>query len=109
MGEAWASQIAAVMRLELKKSFFSRRGLWIYLLAFGPAFLYLVHAVDVTRDHEHRQAMLAAHPVSTSALHLVREGMTEKEVQELLGEPYLKDKLARRRGSFDVDRYTDGE
>jgi ABC-type transport system involved in multi-copper enzyme maturation permease subunit len=104
-----ASQIAAVMRLELRKSFFSRRGLWIYLLAFGPALLYLIHAVNVTHDHEHRQALLAAHPVSSEALHLVRRGMTEQDVLDLVGEPYLRDKLGRRGGGFEVDHYTDGE
>lgn len=108
------SQIFAVMRLELSKSFFSRRGLWIYLLAFGPAALYLIHAIDVTHDHERRLALAAAHPVSTMALHLVHEGTTEKELQDLLGEPYFKNEFngnGRRRGgsSFANYRYTDGE
>jgi ABC-type transport system involved in multi-copper enzyme maturation permease subunit len=108
------SQIAAVMRLELKKSFFSRRGLWIYLLAFGPALLYLIHAIDVTRDHEHRQALLASHPVSSGALHLIRQGMPQQQVLDLLGEPYQKNEFLqngrRRRGQdFSIYRYTDGE
>jgi ABC-type transport system involved in multi-copper enzyme maturation permease subunit len=113
------SQIAAVMRLELRKSFFSRRGLWIYLLAVGPALLYLIHAVDVTRDHEHRLALLASHPVSSTALRSVQPQMTKEQVEQLLGDPYLKNEFhqpARRRGGqeipkqeFDVYRYTDGE
>src|ERR1700733_9881174 len=112
------SQIAAVMRLELRKSFFSRRGLWIYLLAIGPALLYLIHAIDVTRDHEHRQALLASHPVSSSALHLVRKDMTQEQVEDLLGEPYLKNEFhqtERRPGKQPVVHdyyryhYTDGE
>src|SRR3984885_6859680 len=107
------SQIAAVMRLELRKSFFSRRGLWIYLLAIGPALLYLIHAVDVTRDHEHRQALLASHPVSTDALHSIQPEMTQEQMEKLLGEPYLKNEYAgrRRRGGqdFAIYHYTDGE
>jgi hypothetical protein len=110
---SWRTQIAGVMRLELRKSFFSRRGLWIYLLAFGPALLYLIHAIDVTRDHEHRQALLASHPVSSSALHLIRKDMTQEQVEELLGEPYLKNEFhqnGRRRGQdFAIYHYTDGE
>ena len=110
---SWRTQIAGVMRLELKKSFFSRRGLWIYLLAFGPALLYLIHAIDVTRDHEHRQALLASHPVSSSALHLIRKDMTQEQVVELLGEPYLKNEFrqnGRRRGQdLALYHYTDGE
>ncbi len=114
MSENWASQIAAVMRLELRKSFFSRRGLWIYLLAFGPALLYLIHAIDVTRDHEHRQALLASHPVSGPAIQLIRQGMTQKQVLDILGEPYLKNEFLqngrRRRGQdFSIYHYTDGE
>jgi ABC-type transport system involved in multi-copper enzyme maturation permease subunit len=119
MNGSWMSQIAAVMRLELRKSFFARRGLWIYLLAFGPALLYLIHAIDVTRDHEHRQALLASHPVSSGALHLVRTDMTQKQVEELLGDPYFKNEFhqsGRRRGGqespahdYATYRYTDGE
>src|SRR4051812_3747602 len=32
----WRRQIIAIMRIDLRKTFFSRRGLWIYLLAFAP-------------------------------------------------------------------------
>jgi ABC-type transport system involved in multi-copper enzyme maturation permease subunit len=107
------SQIAGVMRLELKKSFFSRRGLWIYLLALGPALLYLIHAIDVTRDHEHRQALLRSHPANTADLHLVHPGMTDQEVESILGEPYQKTefRFGRRQGTVAIKtyRYTDGD
>jgi ABC-type transport system involved in multi-copper enzyme maturation permease subunit len=33
----WKQQILAIMRIDLAKTFFSRRGLWIYALAFCPA------------------------------------------------------------------------
>jgi len=36
-------QIGGVMRLELKKTFLSKRGWWIYLLALGPVALTLIH------------------------------------------------------------------
>ena len=39
------SQALAVLRLELKKSFLSRRGLWIYLLALMPVALFTMHSV----------------------------------------------------------------
>src|SRR5579862_6162130 len=111
------SQIAAVMRLELRKSFFSRRGLWIYLLAVGPALLYLIHAVDVTHDHERRQALLASHPVATEALHSIQPEMTQEQVEKLLGQPYFRNDFQtgrRRRGQeggqdISIYRYTDGE
>ena len=32
----WFAQILAVIRLEWKKTFFARRGFWIYILALMP-------------------------------------------------------------------------
>jgi len=32
----WFRQIVAIMRIDLRKTFFAKRGLWIYLLAFAP-------------------------------------------------------------------------
>lgn len=42
-------QIAAVIRLELKKTFFSRRGWWVYLLALAPIGLTLLHTASMSR------------------------------------------------------------
>lgn len=36
----WRSQIRAILRLELKKTLFSRRGLWIYFLALAPVLIF---------------------------------------------------------------------
>ena len=32
----WRRQVAAILRLELKKSLFSKRAWWIYILTLGP-------------------------------------------------------------------------
>jgi ABC-type transport system involved in multi-copper enzyme maturation permease subunit len=40
----WRAQILAILRLEVRKTFFTRRGLWIYFLAFGPVVLYAAHS-----------------------------------------------------------------
>ncbi len=40
---SWTRQIGGVLRLELKKSFLSKRGWWIYFLALGPVALTLMH------------------------------------------------------------------
>src|SRR5258708_26857513 len=42
----WIAQILAVIRLELKKTFFAKRGLWIYILAFLPVLLFTAHALN---------------------------------------------------------------
>ena len=36
-------QTLAVLRLELKKTFLSKRGWWIYLLALGPVVIRYMH------------------------------------------------------------------
>jgi ABC-type transport system involved in multi-copper enzyme maturation permease subunit len=43
------SQIAAVFRLEWRKTFLSRRAWWIYLLAAGPVAITLMHWLFMTR------------------------------------------------------------
>ena len=43
MNQVWMRQIGSVLRLELKKNFFSKRGWWIYCLAIGPVIITLMH------------------------------------------------------------------
>lgn len=39
----WRRQIFAIMRIDLRKTFFAKRGLWIYLLAFAPEIPMIGH------------------------------------------------------------------
>ena len=48
----WLAQIVAVIRLELRKTFFAKRGLWIYILAGLPLFLFSVRDFAVIRYHQ---------------------------------------------------------
>jgi ABC-type transport system involved in multi-copper enzyme maturation permease subunit len=106
----WASQVRTVVGLEIRKTFFSRRGLWVYLLALAPALLWLVHSIDTMRDREHHKALALAHPVSTAALHSIKREMTKEEVEAKLGEPYAKSIRVTRRGDeVAIYRYTDGD
>ena len=43
MNQLWMQQIAAILRLELKKTFLAKRGWWIYFLALGPVLLVTIH------------------------------------------------------------------
>jgi hypothetical protein len=47
MKTLWLTQIAAVLRLEMGKTFFSRRGLWIYLLALLPIGIFGAHSATM--------------------------------------------------------------
>jgi ABC-type transport system involved in multi-copper enzyme maturation permease subunit len=49
MKTLWLTQIAAVLRLEMGKTFFSRRGLWIYLLALLPIGIFASHSFIMLR------------------------------------------------------------
>jgi hypothetical protein len=40
---AWRNQILAIMRIDLAKTFFAKRGLWIYLLASAPVLPMVGH------------------------------------------------------------------
>ena len=40
----WRAQLLAILRLEMKKTFITRRGLWIYFLAFAPVLLFAFHS-----------------------------------------------------------------
>ncbi len=57
MNPVWIRQIGAVLRLELKKTFLSRRGWWIYFLALGPVVLTLLHWLVASRSHFGRHSV----------------------------------------------------
>jgi len=45
------NQIGAVLRLEMKKTFLSKRGWWIYCLAVAPVLLSLMHWLIEINNH----------------------------------------------------------
>ena len=47
-------QILAIVRIDLAKTFFSRRGLWIYLLALSPALPMVGHWLFARGDNNHQ-------------------------------------------------------
>ncbi len=106
--QSWA-QIGAVIRLELKKTFLSQRGLWVYLLALAPAAIYLIHAIDTMRDLETRRTLNAAHPVATETLRSIHNGMSPEEVVAVAGQPYSQTSFSRRAFRLTTYLYTDGE
>ena len=54
MNQLWMRQIGGVLRLELKKTFLSKRGWWIYLLALGPVAVVIIHWLfEAGRQNSH--------------------------------------------------------
>jgi len=105
----WWAQIQAVIRLEMKKTFFAKRGLWVYLLALAPVLIWAGHSINMMMTRDHRLEIAAEHPVSAEALESIQHGMTRDEVEAKLGEPYARRTVRNRRQSRTWLSYTDGE
>lgn len=109
----WCRQILAIIRLEMRKTFLSRRGLWVYLLALAPLLLFTARSAFVPHHRERLQRIARDHPVSAEALGSIQEGMTYDQVVERLGQPYHQGQGndPDDRGQRDTQvhcRYTDG-
>lgn len=82
------AQVLAIIRLEMRKTFFARRGLWVYLLAFAPELLFMGHVAFAPHQRRQLERIAREHPVSSEAMQAVQPGMTLDQVREKLGKPY---------------------
>ncbi len=108
----WWAQIRAVIRLEMRKTFFAKRGIWVYLLALAPAALFLADSIAVMHDRDRRAEEATTHQVTREKLLGIKMGMSREEVEAIAGEPYSKRVRVfgrREKHEFAVYRYTDGE
>ena len=89
MNPLWWAQIRAVIRLEIRKTFLAKRGLWIYLLALAPVALFLTHSLIEIEQHGSRQTMATQmkHPVTEADFAAIEPGMSREEVISKLGDP----------------------
>ncbi|MDP9159070.1 MAG: hypothetical protein M3O09_02420 [Acidobacteriota bacterium] len=89
MNPLWLLQIKAIVRLELRKTFFARRGIWIYLLALAPVALFIAQALV---ENHFRGEMESVPPtvrrVSDQDLSGIQPGMNLNAVTAKLGPPY---------------------
>lgn len=119
MNRLWWTQIKAVIRLELKKTFLARRGLWIYILALLPVLLFFAYHI-ATASQDRRRANIARQgerPLSYQQLLAIHTGMSKPEVISSLGKPPIDFRWKeQRRGNnqpatevwHDEYRYSDG-
>jgi ABC-type transport system involved in multi-copper enzyme maturation permease subunit len=88
----WWSQIQSVIRLELKKTFFAKRGLWVYALALLPFLLFVAHAVG--NSHQRAQSARLARrnekPLTYQDLRAIKMGMTSEDVVAMIGKPPIR-------------------
>ncbi len=113
MMKLWHRQIVSVVRLEMKKTFFSKRGLWVYLLAFAPVVLFAVNSIHGTRERQRLARQAARHPISQAAFNDIKNGLSPDQVTEKLGKPYRQYSRNYRRGGKRRRgvwyKYTDGK
>lgn len=83
-----------IARLEARRLFLSRRGLWVYGLALLPALLFLVHAAEVR--YRLAQARRGG-AVAPAVLESLQTGMTEEQVIAAAGPPPEDRRWTRRR------------
>jgi hypothetical protein len=102
MRALWWAQIVAVMRLEIKKTFFARRGLWIYLLALAPVALFSMFSF-VERNFRGGDPNVPAdsHLLAQDQLDSIRAGLTRDEIVAKLGPPASSRKRPRRKFNED--------
>jgi hypothetical protein len=101
MTRIWWAQIKAVVRLEIKKTFFAKRGLWIYFLALLPVLIFVAYSV-VNSSQMNRSGRIAREGEKTLTyqdLQAIQSGMTKAEVVARLGKPPLVFHWKERRGS----------
>ncbi len=89
MKSMWWAQITAVIRLEMKKTFFARRGLWIYVLAlFRSCFFLHTGLRSETRSAARPNCARQGEKRLTYAdLLAIHPGMSKDEVLATLGKP----------------------
>ena len=108
MNAMWVNQLWAVFRLEIKKSFFSRRGIWIYLLALMPVLIFIGHAYVAKKDAARRSG-IASEGVTREKLHSIKRGMRKDQVLERLPNPYNQRTFETRAGVREFLQYAGKE
>jgi hypothetical protein len=84
-------QVWTIARLQLRRVFFSKRSLWVYLLALFPSLIFFGHVVEVKINQSHYGSQVTP----LAVLESIREGDTDAEVLQLAGEP-VHDRTFRR-------------
>lgn len=102
-----ASQTWVIARIELRRAFFSKRALWVYLLALFPSVIFLGHALEIKVS---QRRMAGERKVPAALIDSISRGETEEAVLKRLGEPvddrdWNRRKYKETRGPHGERRY----
>jgi ABC-type transport system involved in multi-copper enzyme maturation permease subunit len=70
----WLRQIAVIASLEWRKSLLSRRGLWVYALAFLPALLFGINSYQVSRTRAAQARIAQSAPNAPAIIESIHTG-----------------------------------
>ena len=87
--QAWT-----IAKIELRRAFFAKRGLWVYALALLPAVIFLGHAVDVETT---RQRLARYGLTQPPLIDSIRDGEAVDDVKNRLGRPAAESWSVRTR------------
>jgi len=89
MKQIWWAQIKAVIRLEIKKTFLAKRGLWIYFVALLPVLIFIAYSIASSTQVRRSQSIArqGEKTLTYQDLQAVKSGMTKQEVIGRLGKP----------------------
>jgi len=93
------NQIWIIAKLEMRRAFFSKRALWVYLLALFPAVIFIGHGISVKMQRDEYAGKAV---VSAAVLDRMAVGSTDTEVLAAAGKPLMDRSWERR----DVKRRT---
>jgi hypothetical protein len=81
---ARARQAWTIARIELRRTFLAKRGLWVYALALLPALIFFGHGVDATWRIDRLTRRGLTEP---ALMNTVQKGETVEHVKARLGKP----------------------
>ena len=87
-------QVWTIARIELSRAFFSKRALWVYILAGIPALIFGYHAVNLT-IREHRYSGRGVTPAQTLAT--IPKGASVEEALRIAPNPVDENRWHSRR------------
>ncbi len=96
----WAKQVLTIARLEMRKAFFSRRGLWVYLLALFPAVIFLGQGLNVKWKRQRWSSQIT----EKARIDSVQIGDRAADVRTRLGRPLRDFDYRSRRNDNDQER-----
>ena len=94
LGSARARQAWTIARIELRRAFFAKRGLWVYALALLPALAFAGHALDMKLDI---QRLSRGGLTDPALLNSFQKGDRLDAVRARMGKPAREDMWMRTR------------